>query len=212
MQYRNYLAFCCRAPWEIYLFEFSFTKLLRDHKGHVVQSWKSEKKKQSLRVTFTQQQRQIKEILLPILDPGYIHKNKRGFIIQQSYQHPQPPWHLPSLRLRGEDERLFYSPLYLSTSTLSSSPALSQPSLQFNYSWLFPIPSCLRDVHLWNKDTLTLGTEKRKEERQNIHQISNLHENKPHCSAGKKWIEMRTCQERGGIISIWPNKRASTEL
>lgn len=149
---------------------------------------------------------------LPVPEPVCFHRTKRGFMKQQSYQHPQPPRRLPPSvyggKMKGFFFFFFYSPLYPSTSTLSSNPAL----FQFNYSWLFPIPSCLRDVHLRNKDTLTLGTEKRKEGRQNIHQISNLHENKPHCSAGKKWIEMRTCQERGGIISIWPNKRASTEL
>lgn len=142
----------------------------------------------------------------------YFHKTKRGFIKQQSYQHLQPPWHLPSFQLWRGDERLFYSLLYLSTSTLSFNPALSQPFsslITLDYSWFRLVWEMFTSE---TKTTLTLGTEKRKEERQNIHQISNLHENKPHCSAGKKWIEMRTCQERGGIISIWPNKRASTEL
>lgn len=138
-------------------------------------------------------------------DPLYFHETK-------SYQHPEPPRHLPSFRLWRGDERLFYSPLYLSTSTLSSSPALSQPSstlITLDYSRFRLVWGMFTSE---TKTTLALGTEKRKGARQNIQQISNLHENKPHCSAGKKWIEMRTCQERGGIISIWPNKRASTEL
>lgn len=92
-------------------------------------------------------------ILIFSLKCNYFLKSERRITKQQSYHHPQPPQRLPAFRLQREDERLFffYSQC-MSTSTLSSSPAL----FQFNYSWLFPILSCLRDVHLWNKDALAL--------------------------------------------------------
>ena len=182
-------------------------KLLRDHKGHIIQSCKS-KWKQSFRFTLIHIKGNITTYSWSCVLPQNLMWVYKTAKLSTSPATLTPPL-LPSMERRWK--------AFLFSAVSEHLHSLLQPSpfptlFQFNYSWLFPIPSCLRDVHLRNKDTLTLGTEKRKEERQNIHQISNLHENKPHCSAGKKWIEMRTCQERGSIISIWPNKRASTEL
>lgn len=88
-------------------------------------------------------------------------------------------------------------------------PKPSPARLLFNYSWLFLILSCQRDVPLQNKDT---RAEKGERSETKHSPDTDLHENKPQCSAGKKWIEMKTCQKRGGVISVSPNKWASTEL
>lgn len=155
-----------------------FIKLLRDYERHIIQSCNT----------------RDKNILISILGLDYLHRTKCGCIktAKLSTSPATPTIHIPSVyweKMKGFFF-IFYSPLYPSTSTLSSSPF---PALfQFNYSWLFPIPSCRRDVHLSNKDTLALyAQEKRRDERQNIHEISNLHENKPHRSARKKvdWNE-----------------------